>query len=252
MRRLSTESDMPFTKFAILSTARSGTSHLSSMLKKTPGAYVHGEIFGNKPKMHIRDEYSAAHDVTLKDREPIAFVESILAYAPPGKTHVGFKMWRSQSPEACAHVLADTLVRKIILERENRLGGFSSAVKAKQTGIWNRDVGRTIRETYTDTKIDGFKPAVFKRFVAGKDEIFRYYTQASRGPTLRVTYHEIISDTAYETCLDFLGLPAPGEQPPGKRQLNSSDLLSRYREEDRPAIVATLDELGHPEWTIEA
>src|SRR4051794_16243446 len=112
---------MPRTRFVILSTARSGTSHIGSMLRKTQGVFMHGEIFHRDVSSHVREEYRNARDVTLRERSAAAYVEDILNFVPADEAHVGFKHFRGESLEACRYVLRQAEVRKIILERKNRL-----------------------------------------------------------------------------------------------------------------------------------
>ncbi len=243
---------MDHVKFVILSSARSGTSHLSVTLANTESIFCHGEIFHAKILWHIKDEYKTERDVSLRDRDPIAFVDDIYSFCPPGNTHVGFKMWRSQAPQACDHILQDVSVRKIILERENRLAAYSSGAKAETSGIWNIGEGRTPKAAYAAQRIERFNAANFLNFVKTQNDLFRYYSRNTKGPAIRVTYDDVVDNSAYETCLRFLGLAMPDERPPGKAKLNSSDILSRFAEPERAKVVQAVTEAGHPEWLVEA
>ncbi|MBA3516527.1 MAG: hypothetical protein H0T75_02510 [Rhizobiales bacterium] len=243
---------MDHVKFVILSSARSGTSHLSVTLANTQSIYCHGEIFHADITWHIKEEYKAERDVGLRDRDPIAYVEDIYSFCPPGNTHVGFKLWRSQAPEACDSILRDASVRKIILERENRLAAYSSGAKAQTSGIWNLVEGRKPNAAYAARSIETFNAAGFLNFVKTQDDLFRYYSRNANGPAIRVTYNDVVDNSAYETSLRFLGLAMPDERPRGKTKLNSSDILSRFAESERAKVVKTVTEAGHPEWLAEA
>lgn len=243
---------MDHVKFAILSSARSGTSHLSDTLANTDGIFCHGEIFHADITWHIKDEYKAERDVSLRDRDPIAFVEDVYSFCPPGNTHVGFKIWRSQAPQACDRILQDASVRKIILERENRLAAYASGAKAETSGIWNIVEGRKPNAAYAARSIEKFNSVSFLDFVKAQNDLFRHYSGNTKGPAIRVTYEDVVDNSAYETCLRFLGLAMPEERPRGKTKLNSSDILSRFAESEKAKVVETVTAAGHPEWLVEA
>ena len=237
--------------FVVLSSARSGTSHLGSTLKKTDRVFFHGEIFHKKVFAHVREEYWTARDVSLRDRDPVAFARDVHSFYPPGTTRVGFKMWRGQSPAACDALLRDESVHKIVLERKNRLAAYSSVLKARLTGVWNRAEGQERREAYREALITDFDPETFRAYVARQDHMFRLYKTLARGPMLNLTYDDILRDTAYGACLEFLGLTPPGRRPPGKEKLNPTDILGRFAPEKREDVKAAAELAGHPEWLSE-
>lgn len=237
-------------KFVLLSVGRSGTSHIIAMLRQTKGVFAQGEIFHEDVPTHISPDVVRAVDISLRDRDPRAFVDAVLGYAPGDATAVGFKMWWNHNPDACRYVLEDESVRKIIVERSNRLAWFASNEKALATTIWNMPADKGLDQKYRDAR-PPFSAQRFADFAAWADGIFQSYRRLSRGPVLECSYQDILDGLAYRKCTAFLDLEASVEEPQGYLKLNGSDIVARFAESDRDAIVADLARIGRPEWASE-
>lgn len=233
--------------FVLLSVARSGTSLVIETLNTHPDILAHGEVFHEDVATHIRPEFRDRHDVTLRERDPVAFVDAVLAYAP-GRRAVGFKLWHPQSPDACDHLLARTDVLKIILERKNRLAHFTSGHFARTTGIWNL---RPATGPVAGISVPPmrFGPGGFRKFNAFHDAIFAHYRSRVRGPAIEMTYVQA-ARLEFGPLLDALGLE-PRPLAAQMRRLHSPDILSRYAPEDHAAIREELTRTGRMEWLTE-
>lgn len=239
---------MSHLRFVVLSTPRSGTTHLVAMLNRAGSVLMHEEIFHRDLWPALREESAELRDIQPPSLQAIAYAEGVLSECPAGKSHVGFKMWQSQSPEACRHVLREPKIRKIILERENRLASYASLQKALHTGVWNVSRQDSPGEEYAAETVR-FHADEFVEHVKRQDEVFRYYRDQSRGQTLHISYAGLIAGSDHGRCVGFLDLRTSDREPAGEyRRLNAPDILSRFAESDRPTVVAVIAELGHPEW----
>ena len=235
------------TKFVILSAARSGTSLLTTTLSTHPDILCHGEIFHPKYRQHLKGTFT-----DMPDADILALRDDLdrflpLVFEQPGPSIVGFKMWESQNPECCARLLADTSVKKIIYERDNKLAQFSSGQLAKQTGVWNVSADNSKRKIAADPL--PFNHNAFARFLEKQNEIFQGYRDRARGDVLEVGFNQI-AEGDFSPVLAFLGASDMNLAPRTKR-LHSSDILSRYDAAQHDTIRATLRDLGRMEWVSE-
>jgi LPS sulfotransferase NodH len=239
---------MSHLRFVVLSAPRSGTTNLVARLNRSDSILMHEEIFHRDIWRVLREESPELRDIHPPSLQAIAYAEGVLSECPAGKSQVGFKMWRTQSPEACQHVLRDRRIHKIILERKNRLASYASLTKALSTGVWNVSRQDSPGAGYA-TETVRFDADKFLEHVKRQDEAFDYYREQSHGPTLDVSYTGLVAESDHRRCLDFLGLEMPDRDHAEEYQrLNTPDILSRFAESDRAAVVSVITELGHPEW----
>lgn len=236
---------MSHTKFVILSESRSGTTHLASMLNLVKGVSMLGEIFHPREWNQMSRRVRAVRPSFMRS---IAFMDEVLSQCPRGKTHVGFKMWRSQAPGACHRALQDESILKIVLDRENRLASYSSLYKALTTGVWNITQEDRLAGNYERRLIDTFDSIGVLEHVIERDALYGYYRKNSVGRTLNISYSGLLAGEDYDRCMEFLGLEPLAGRPSEHRRLNSGAILSRFAESERAEVVRTLAELGHPEW----
>lgn len=235
------------TKFVILSAARSGTSLLTSTLHTHPDILCHGEIFHPKYRQHLKgtfDEMPDAEILALRD-DLDRFIP--LVFEQPGAAIVGFKMWESQSPECCERMLADTSVKKIIYERDNKLAQFSSGQLAKQTGVWNVSADNAKRKIDADPL--PFNPDAFARFLDKQHSIFTGYRDRARGDVLEIGFNQI-AEGDFGPVLAFLGASGM-ELAPRTKRLHSSETLSRYDAAHHDTIRSVLQDMNRMEWLSE-
>jgi hypothetical protein len=218
------------------------------MLNRLQSVLMHEEIFHRDIWPTLRSESSELRDLP-PDVQAIAYAEGVLSQCPPGKSHVGFKMWRNQSPEACDHLLHDKAVRKIVLERENRLAAYASLSKARRTMVWNSSRQDSPGAEYAAATV-AFDTDDFRQLVRRQDGLFQHYRRAARGETLHITYGGLVAGDDYRRCLEFLGLQRSVSEPADEDfvRLNDAEILSRFDERDHSRVDALITELGHPEW----
>lgn len=240
----------PEIRFVLLSSARSGTTVTIDLISQHPDAYVHKEIFNKKKhSKQLREEF--VDQVGVEDRlsDPVGFAKKVFDFSPSPKC-VGFKMWRSQSPEASQYILDNPEIHKIVHVRENRLACYSSQLLAKATGVSHLTDARVKKGDgkHERPKIKFDREFFLKMCHRRKKDVERVLAMAE-GPVLQTTYSGTTSEGPAE-IYDFLGLE-PFEASFRLQRLNSKSTIDRFREEQHDEIRSTLDEIGHPEWVSE-
>ncbi|MRX49075.1 hypothetical protein GI374_01200 [Paracoccus sp. S-4012] len=236
----------PRTRFVIFSSARSGTSLVTATLGQHPDIYCHAEIFQAKRENHILKEFRAAHDVEGLAKTPVKLARAVLDFTP-GPPVVGFKMWTWQAPAAAREILADPGLRKIVIERKNRLAAYSSVRLAFTTGVWNLWPGEGRKAA---PPLLPFDAADFEAFLKRQQKLFDEYRAHAAGELLEVAYGEL-PDPGIARIQAFLGV-APRDLAPRRQKLHSDDILARFAPEARDAVRAAVERAGHPEWLREA
>ncbi len=236
-----------WTKFVLLSAARSGSSLVVETLNSHPSVIAHGEIFHEDLDTHIRPEFRETHDLSLRERDPVGFVDAILGF-PAGRSAVGFKIWEPQSRLACDYILAAPDIVKIILERENCLAHYTSIALAQQTGVWN------VRNDFnTDIKIPAgplrFSVREFHDFIAYHKRIFDYYRKSASGPVIELSYVEA-ARLEFSRIFGALSI-SPLDLQARTLRLHTADTLSRFAVEDHQAIRDELAQMGRSAWVSE-
>ena len=234
------------TKFVLLSTARSGTTALITSIGNHPDAFCHREAFLRDSS--LRSEFVEAHDMDQLRRDPIEFVRKIYAFSN-GETCVGFKMWLNQCTEAAEWLMANEEIKKIILDRHNRLASYSSGLIRQITGVANAGSDVQLQEIRKATPKLDFDSEHFKNFVQNRDATHARYKQASKGDVLELGYNDVNAEV-FPRVFDFLSL-SNHEVEIRQKKINSVDILSRFDEAVHEDVIACLQELGHPEWVRE-
>lgn len=126
-------------RFVILSSPRTGSNYLCSLLNSHPEILCHHELFnfdGIRFAMDFPEDQSRVlNNIQRRDADRLAFLQRIWRH-PLGREAVGFKLAR-RHPGALFHaVLADPGVAKIILHRSNHLRAYVSQQVAMAEGRW--------------------------------------------------------------------------------------------------------------------
>jgi hypothetical protein len=234
-------------KFAILSNHRSGASVLANTLHQHRHVLCHAEIFHPKAQIkHRLDLGITEEDVAKRQYDPLAYLGTI--YSKKGSAHaVGFKMWRSQCPAACDHLLDSAEVAKIVLERENALARYSSHLLAHRNNQWGKRRGTDAE--VNRAPLENFDAARFKKFVIEQRKMFSFYRARAVGRVMFLRYTDLSEDRISEV-LEFIGV-SPRAIGLVMEKLHSADILSRFAERLHSTITRTLEEVSHPEWVAE-
>ena len=232
--------DLPSSqRYVILSTPRSGSSHLVQALETHPHVACLGEIFnlhgGAMRKLGIMSKRT----LDKASNEPLVYLEELMeawSHRPQAKPVFGFKMMLHHDPRVIDHLLADPSWKMILLRRDNVLAQWSSLQLAKITGEWgSKGKKKRAAQGIAEPEVPPieFKSRVFEAYC---DRLDARYDSIKR----RVAKHALFEvttetiDARRDEILDFLGVdaqlapPAPGR---GERQ-NTSSLEDRFTNSD--------------------
>jgi len=232
------------TRFVLLSTARSGTSAIISALRKHPLILGHGEIFHKDFKRQLNPQFVRAHRLEDIDVQADIFAYRILAYTD-GEPVVGFKMWRGQNLKAYRKIAADEGIKKLVLERKNRLASYSSLKLAQMTNQWGKQGDIEAPAPI----LNEFDEDAFTEYAARIDQLFRHYASDCDGEVLFLEHRQIGED-ALEKVLDFLNVEHDATDIFMRRQ-NTPKIIERFTVEVQSKVRRTLDKIGHSEWVQE-
>ena len=221
-------------RYVILSTPRSGSSHLVQALEAHPHVACLGEIFNAHGGALRRLGLLSEQMMTKLATEPLVYLEDLSeawSRRPDAKPVFGFKMMLHHDPRVIDHLVGDSSWRVILLRRENVLAQWSSLQIAKLTGEWsnkgkNKRAATGVAEPTMRIQFD---PHVFEMYCKKLDGRYASITRRVAGHALFEVSTETI-DARRDEMLAFLGAdpklaePSPGT---GERQ-NSSTLDERF------------------------
>lgn len=172
--------------------------------------YCHREVFAkNKVLFHGQSEERNRLNeelLTLRSQDSDAFLERIFAMND-GRDHVGFKIFQGQNDAVLARLLEDPAIGKIVLYRRNVLAAYSSALAAKETGVWGAKASTRLAKR---PKVR-FAAANFVKF---HDRRVQFYREcAARIVAARQQFHWIEYESLNEPAkmlnlLAFIGVKA--------------------------------------------
>jgi LPS sulfotransferase NodH len=239
-------------RFVILTTPRTGSNYLCSLLNSHPQVLCHHELYnasGIFTALDLRSR-SAYYFGTLadRDRDPLGFLARMWGKSF-GRPVVGFKLTRGQNRAVFEAVLADRAVRKVVMRRKNRVKTYVSEMIAQLTGEWESYPG--IRLSASPPKIP-VPPAGLFRFVEHNETYFDDIARRLAGSgqeALAVGYEELIAgdagkggDTVERRIFAYLGIdPGVDGVKPATRKQNPTDLkqLITNFDELREALAGT-------------
>jgi len=125
-------------RFVILSAPRSGSNMLCTLLNSHSDILCHHEVFNPRGIFYalpLRDTAFCLGNIANRDAQPLVFLDKLWQHNN-GHSHVGCKMTHRQNPVALKALLGDTNIKKIILQRSNRIKTHVSRLIAEQRDIW--------------------------------------------------------------------------------------------------------------------
>jgi LPS sulfotransferase NodH len=227
----------PATRFVILAAPRSGSNLLCTLLNSHPEILCHHEVYNPSGIYYAIEQRAGALDLGTiddRDRSPLAFLERLWSTSL-GHRCVGFKMTRGQNKQALEKVLRDPEVRKIVLERRNRIKTYVSTLVAERTGQW---------EVYSAADLVAPGPRIHLDLDQLRQHIHlneSYYIEindvlSSTGQrSLVVDYESLANPIEHRSVLGYLGIGASSYQLKARSvKQNPADLR---------ALVSNYDEL---------
>ena len=227
-------------RFAIIASARTGSSHLTSLLNSRRDILCNGEIcHRNKVFVHWpkedRTPEKLAELAELRGSDPARFLERIFE-TNYDRASVGFKILRGQQKQVFDRLIEDRTISKIILFRRNVLANFSSKLIARETGEFSVNRKKSQRGERERPSISFDADA----FVAYRRKYESYYASImdalfESGQNFYVIDYEGINNRHFfMSLLSYIG--ADLERAPNEKLVkqNPSNIISRF---SNPEVV---------------
>jgi LPS sulfotransferase NodH len=225
-------------RYVILSTPRTGSSHLVGALEAHPHVACLGELFNLNGGAMRQLGIHSQRVIDMAKHEPLAYLQELIGLwskRAETKPVFGFKMMLHHDPRVIEYLVRSPEWKVILLRRDNTLAQWSSLQLAKVTGEWsskgkNKRAAAGIPEPETLVE---FQPHAFQAYC---DRIEARYASIKR----RVADHALFEvstetiDARRDEILAFLGVDprlAPLVETAGQRQ-NSSSLEMRFSNRD--------------------
>jgi hypothetical protein len=244
-------------RFVLLSSQRSGSNMLRSLLNEHSEVTCFGELMRKTPlRMRARGyrgALQALEHVNKKYRSdsvrfahPRDFVDDVMAKLATTPI-VGFKLMLNQHPSFMSDLIADPAYAKIFLYRANHLASFSSEKIARATGQGAARTGADIKRAKVR-----FRKGEFRRFLKTREERFedvRKQLASASGGHFEIEYLELVEEDGVGRVLDFLGADSACEIKPRTVRRNPSNLLERFDNPDD--VLEELTSMGAERWATE-
>lgn len=211
-------------RFVIFAAPRTGSNLLCSLLNSHPDILCHHGLF-NPAGIHYALDHRSG-DLNLgttaeRDRDPKGFLERVWQNHR-GSCAIGFKFNLGENETAAQTVLRDPAVKKVLLNRRNRIKTYVSERIAIETELW---------ESYEESAAPGWKVRVERdALMAHITRNRQYYAEIERALAdseqtfFKIEYERLAPDSG-GLCelLSYLGC-TPGVLTPGCSKRNPDDL----------------------------
>jgi LPS sulfotransferase NodH len=198
------------TRFVVLAAGRTGSNMLCNLLHSHPEILCHHELFNVDAIYYALDHRDGSLNLGTfeeRNRRPLEFLARVWQTSLSFPC-IGFKYGLGHDPQVLQAILEDRGVRKIVLQRRNRIKTFVSELLAHKTGQW---------EVYRQADLVKDRPrvhvdlAALRRHMARNNEYFHgidQFLQTSGQPCLHVWYEDLFDDAVRLELLRFLGVTA--------------------------------------------
>jgi len=239
------------TDFVVLAAQRTGSNLLCTLLNSHPEILCHHEIFNPRgPRYAVthRDGSFDLGSLEERERDPVAFLNRVWR-TRCGHPCVGFKMTRGQDERVLRHLLDDPSIKKIVLQRRNRIKTYVSQQIAQHLDEW---------EVYHSRELEPDRPRIevdvtrLREHIASNERFYREIgepLQTRPDSYIKVEYEGLLSQTLHRQLLDFLGVEPRGVglKPSSVKQnsANLRELVSNFAELEEALRGTDLEEELH-------
>ena len=232
--------------FVILTTGRTGSTLLVSLLNSHPEIICHSEPYnpngvfmtGDLPKMRGLGQ--------IRKFFPVVFARFLLNRYGDAPIK-GFKILSHQSPQVHAMVAKSPKIKKILLRRDNGLAAYSSNMIAHATQQWHVREGVETKQTRVVFDADSFDR--YTLHAAEHLDSLRRTMKATSQRWLELEYRDLLSADAHRSILEFLGADESIPLRSGMTRRSPPVLKDRFENWDD--VVAHLTNIGREDWLIE-
>jgi LPS sulfotransferase NodH len=213
--------------FCVLSTQRTGSTYLCSLLNSHFEICCHQELFEH---VHIEAVLVApvVKDREAREREPLRWLDAVMAASSahnPRWRAIGFKLHLLQWPSVLERILFEPGFAILLLDRADRLAQYASRKILDQTRLF-RSTGAEPKPPPT-VRFDAEEFALFAR---QHEDLYQMVRTVVRGraDVLDLDYDGLLERDTHRRALEFLGVdPAVMLSAPERKQ-NPGDVLARF------------------------
>jgi LPS sulfotransferase NodH len=245
-------------RFVVLTSQRSGSNMLRSLLNEHPEVTCFGELMRRTPRRMRSQGYRGAlrtlervdekyRTDSVRFGHPREFVDDVMAKLATTPI-VGFKLMLNQHPGFMSELISDPTYAKILLYRANHLASFSSEKIARATGQGAARTGMDIKRAKVR-----FRKGEFRRFLKTREEKFedvRKQLAGAGGGHFEIEYLELVEEEdGIARVLKFLGAESACEIKPRTVRRNPTNLLERFNNPED--VLKELASMGAERWATE-
>ena len=246
---------MSSTKFCIITTARSGSNALVSLLSLMPDTICHGEIFSHTGVWLARKSpLDLTRSVSERDRDPLAFLSAVENETWKHAALCGFKLFIGQNRTVLKHVIRSAEYRAVVLSRQNSLAQFASLKVARASGQWQ---SRRNPAQQAATPAIHFDQAEFVKFANGVRWSYKKVKarlEANGHPYFPLEYKQLTDARAIDALGEFIGGRDAGRLSrfmSSIPEVKQGPVAITERFSNPDDVVAAMRELGHEDWLVE-
>ena len=241
-------------KFCILTTARSGSNALVSLLRLVPDTICHGELFSISGVWSaLRPDLEIPWSVDTRNQNPLVFLADVERRTLALAGTCGFKLFIEHNRRVRRHVFASGEYSIIWLSRANKLAQFASLAVAESSGVWHSRQQPSPQAAQTaHFDLEGLN--AFLEKAERQDAIVKRGLDRHRTPCFALEYRDIKNGRVVDELGAFLGVD-PGvslsaliPSIPHVKQ-GSSAIIERFSNPED--VVSAMRAMGHEDWLME-
>ena len=223
--------------FCVLSTRRTGSGYLCSLLDSHPAICCHQELF-DRIDIGAVPVAPAVGDHEARARDPIRWLDTVIRASSehdPRWRKIGFKLHLLQWPSVLERILFEPGFAILLLDRADRLAQYASQKIADATRLfkWTND------EPVPAVAVR-FDADEFEAFARRHEDLYRMVRLVlrDRQDVLELDYEHIFAPETQRAVQGFLGVDPGVTLSAPERQQNPRDVLARFVNPDE--VVSAL------------
>lgn len=240
------------TAFCVLSTWRTGSQYLCSLLDSHPQLCCHRELFDqthtwiDATQEHGLPFGPAIADQESRAREPNRWLDAVIAESiahDPSWRAIGFKLHLLHKPSVLERILFEPGFSILLLDRADRLAQYGSSKTADATFQY-RLIGTDKSRSVTVP----FDLAEFETFTRRHEDLYHMVRAVTRDRTdvLELDYDLLLEPSTHRRALAFLGVDPMVTLTAPERKQHRGHVLARFT--NPHDVVAALRQTPWARW----
>lgn len=233
--------------FIIIAAPRTGSNHFCTLLNGAPGVVAHYEILHPHGVWFAGDTGAAATlgEITVEERDADLSRFLWRVKNADGCRAVGCKIFPGHSPDLTRRLLADRLVKKVVLYRQNLLAMYASTQIAAASNKFHHAA---------DDRQAHFDGEDFEAFAQSTRAWYHSCTStlAESGQAFFFVPYEMLSSASLIAgAQSFVsGRPSNGAAQSDHAKMGAQDVLARFS--NREDVQSYIEANGFAHWSYDA